>query len=342
MKLKKLKTLNGFERTNQLQASRSGDVLVGGGDVACKVWDGRTGKVLAKFNKLDDEDGVGVYNDLSPDGTLLAVGHWHMTTGVFDLRTGKRVARLSKLKKDTPTSAHPVAFSPDGKLLACVNWGKLEVFRVKDWQPAWPAVQHRPQIAGIAWTPDSKQVASSGGKSIIFWNAVDGKKTLELTGHKKMVHGPAIAADGSFVATPGEDGVVKLWKLPSGKPFGEYADHKTLIFRVILAADGRTAASYGYNDEHHLWDTATQRQIGKQSSSSDSAIAFSPDGQWLVIPGFDVTRNRRRSEPLRLIDTRTGKVAATLDPTFERIAFVGENRLATAQPGKVVLWEIVK
>ena len=74
MKLKKFKTLDGFERGGALlRASRSGKVLVAC-DVACRAWDTRTWKVIGEIEDVEEDDGPVGACDLTPDGSLLAVG----------------------------------------------------------------------------------------------------------------------------------------------------------------------------------------------------------------------------------------------------------------------------
>lgn len=334
MTLKKVKALHGFDNGCVLRVSRSGSVMVGC-DVAGRVWDTRTWKVIAELDDVAGEDGGVAACDLSPDGRLLAVGNSFSTTQVFDTRTGKRVARLSQPKEGIVNSADHVAFSPDGRLLACAKHRKLDVFRASDWQPAWAHPGHPPQIAALAFTPDGAMLATASGKSVVFWGTADGKRKLELVGHKKLVHGAAMPADGSFVATPSEDGLVILWELPSGKRYAEYAGHEDKVFAVAVSPDGRTAASSDYNDEFHLWDTATRRLIGKVTEGNYEQMTFSPDGKFLAVPG-----GAGYADSLRLINTRDGKVVAKVKDG-ESVAFVG-RRMAVSQGRNVVVWELAK
>ncbi len=331
MKLKKVKVLEGFDGGCSLGVSRSGKVMVAC-DVTCRVWDTRTWKVRGETDEVDEAGKSIQVFDLSPDGDFLAVGDLHLTTKVFDTRTGKRVAQLSKPKKDTHTSANHLAFSPDGSEVASVTHSKLQVFRAGDWHSAREYPLHPPQISAMGYTPDGKSLVTASGKSVVFWNTTDAKKKLELTGHKKLVHSFAIAVDGTFIATPSEDEVVMLWKLPSGKKYAEYTGHEDKVFRVVLSPDGKTAASFDYNDEFHLWDTKTQQQVAKVQGGDYEKMAFSPDGRWLVIPDFQ--------ESLRVVDARDGQVVAEIEAGYG-MAFVG-GRMAVSQGSKVVLWEFGK
>jgi WD40 repeat protein len=332
MKLKKVKTLKGYDRGCRLRVSKSGRVLVGC-SIGGRAWDTRTWKVISEFVPVDGPESRGIGEcDLSPDGRFLAAGGALFTTQVFDTRTGRCVAQLSRPKKDVINSADHLAFSPDGRLLASTKHKKLEMFRVSDWQPAWTHPGHPPQIAGIAFTPDGTMLATASGKSVAFWSTVDGRRLLDLVGHKKLVHSAAMPADGSFVATPSEDHSVILWALPSGKRIAEFTGHEDMVFAAWVTSDGLTAASYDYNSEFHLWDTQTRRLIAKVSEGDQEGTRFSPDGRFLAIPGSGSFLT------LRLIDARDGKVAASIKDGDD-VAFFG-RRMAVSQGDKVVIYEI--
>ncbi|MBL9134973.1 MAG: protein kinase [Verrucomicrobiales bacterium] len=97
----------------------------------------------------------------------------------------------------------------------------------------------------------------------------------------------AISADGHRLAVGTKSGMVHVRDLESGERIGSVLVHTNEVLQVDFSPDGRRlAAQEGWTTR--LWDLDTGQQMGPSLphySWRYERFAFSPDGEWLAIPG---------------------------------------------------------
>jgi WD40 repeat protein len=213
----------------------------GGGDI--NVWKAATGK----------PDGVlkghtsGLYEvSFGPDGKTLVSAGWDATVRVWDfvarrqlraipspkgqwirsvvVSAGGKIAVGSdkvfllgpdgKLVKTFDTSAGPLCFSPDGRLLAGTTWreGRVTVWDVTKGQKvgAWRA--HQGLANGVAFSRNGRALATAGSDGAVrFWDVATQRQLAELP-HGGHAYQLAFSPDGAALATTGiEIPSLKLW-----------------------------------------------------------------------------------------------------------------------------------
>jgi len=201
--------------------AQGGDVLAGAYTETIHLWNVTTGKEL---RQLALEERFSYIESLasSPDGKMLAAGCG--TAGgvyVWDVATGKLLRRLSVEKgKELPPRVFSVAFSPDGKTLAC----------------------------------------ALGNHKVQFWEVDTGKKikTLEWPQPKEFSDSPfylAYSPAGGMIATYGRDESVHLIDIPTGKEVGQLVGQKGYEKSVAFSPDGKRLATTG-DSTVLIWDVA--------------------------------------------------------------------------------------
>jgi len=184
------------------------------------LWDITTGKQLRELpGHLDGTKWLA----FSPNGETLASagkgiqGHhislWNVATGEerLLLRGDKYYPFLS------------IAFSLDGKMLA---WGG-GYYPVHLWdvsaQKEIAALWHPGVISGVAFSPDSKTLASSANawdsSVVVLWDVAEQKQIATFEGHTDHVSSVSFSPDGKLLASGSWDGTILLWQLDPSSPF---------------------------------------------------------------------------------------------------------------------------
>jgi WD40 repeat protein len=189
---------------------------------------------------------------LSPDGKTLAVSADGLR--LWSTATGQRIG--SPLP--AADAAGPVAFSPDGTVVAAIGPdGQARFWHVDTQQAAGSAVSVGRQEA-LAFSPGGKTLATVGaGGTASLWSVA--------TGHR--IGSPMTPGRADPAAGPGAS--------------------------VAFSPDGRTLATAGADGSIRLWDAATQQEIGTPMTAGSApvyALAFSPDGTTLATTANGATR----------------------------------------------------
>jgi WD40 repeat protein len=191
----------------------------------------------------------------------------------------------------------PIAFSPDGKLLAVGDYKAARLDRDGKDHPGHSLVQ--------LWDVDKRKVIAT------------------LRGHTDAVCGVVFSRDGKTLVSVTDGGrEVKLWDVATG---GEKPPLQRDARRVFLglSPDGKTVAFA--NDDNHgvmLWDTST----GKEKVSTGGAkvslkgyssligpVAISPDGTlWAAGGGRYGSEGLPGAGEVKVWDVATGRERATL------------------------------
>ncbi len=241
-----------------------------------RVWDLATGHERPAPVGGPVEKGVPA---LSPDGKTLAAGDPGGEVGLWDVATGKRLARFPAHRKDGHTFAiKSLAFSPDGRMLACRG-----MFSVQVNPPYWQYTSEirlidvvnyadRATIPGsdghvflsLAFSPDGKSlaVASRGPSAEAFgferwlvriWDTAPWRERASIRSESDDVTHITYPANGSLLVTAGRDGIT----LRDPADGHERASLGKLGFLlegggIAVSPDGRTFAAT--NGRLRLWD----------------------------------------------------------------------------------------
>lgn len=153
------------------------------------------------------------YPAVSPNGELLAVGHWNgPDTHVWDVRSGKLV-------KTFETALSKVAFSPDGQMLAINEPGHCTVYEVGSWKTLYQSseeVSSHTIARAVTFSPDNSMLAFDPGSRrdirLLSTRNFQEIANMHLPDGTEMVDHIDFSPDSSKLIESSGD-VVQIWDL---------------------------------------------------------------------------------------------------------------------------------
>ncbi len=295
---------------------------------------------------------------LSPDGKIVARGTTSPTIGLWDVATGKE---LFTEFQGHGTTAHCVAFTPDGKSL--VSGGEPDdqaLFSSRDsaqvyvWDTATWKQTRRLKVAAteLSFAPDGRRMATTAySKKVSARDFATGTEAYQLQLPDTVeIRKPVFSRDGRVLVSldwtpaPGTKdlrggGRLVVWDAASGKqirriPVPELNPQPSEVWfnpsSLAVTPDGRKALVGDNEGVIHLYDLDTGKQIQPLFGHKQyvDALDLSADGKTLVSGSLD--------RGVRLWDLVSGQEIATLAGHrrgVTAVAFSPDGRLAASAGG---------
>lgn len=224
-----------------------------------------------------------------------------------------------------------MAFSPDGKKLACSWYGSIRVYSPTSGKEISKA-DVAPAAAGnlhLAYTPDGKSLISMGAGTITVWNAAVNKKLREMSCGGG--HGFALRPDGQALAAIHHE-KVEVWNPETGQ---KLTTLEPLFAPSVLAytPDGKQLAIAG-GAVLELWDVEQGKELRSLPSLDLTVVslAFRPDGKKLALGG----QGQQLEHSVAILDLASGETTMLFE---ERVGTNGGwiSGLAYTPQGKTLL-----
>jgi WD40 repeat protein len=130
-------------------------------------------------------------------------------------RKGRLLHRLRDLSTEPileGASLLALKFSPDGKLIASVGSDHyLRVWEVSSGRKLYAVVAHQGPVPDLAFSPDSRWIATAGTISVRVWDSRRPSELLLLLGPTKPVQTVLFTADGHTIVAAGKDGTIRRY-----------------------------------------------------------------------------------------------------------------------------------
>ena len=269
---------------------------------------------------------------IAPDSSWLITGSGRKAH-IWDPVSGEQRAVL---EHDDRVSA--LAVGEDGTWLAACAGDAVWIWDATTYAKRTVLFSEINSLKGVAPAPvgDWLAVLAAGGRWVHIW-AVEGKEIDVLKGHTGWVRSVAIASDGSWLASAGDDGV-RIWDRAAGRQRRALTGHRDWVYSVAIAYDRTWLASAGEDGTVRLWDaeTGAQRAVLEGHTGAVRTVAIARDGSWLASAGTDRT--------VRLWDAESGAQRAVLTGHAQAVGAVAISPdgawLASADDdGQVAIWD---
>ena len=324
-----------------LAFSPDGTILAtGSNDYKVRLWDVATGTNTAT---LPGHQAPVLTLAFSPDGRTLASGSEEYVIKLWEVETGHNTATLSFGEKDRSgfyVSAHSVAFSPDGAILASVFDGDVILWDVAAETHSATLSGHTDFVGSVTFSPDGATLASgSGDGTAKLWDLSTGETTATFSGDVFWGNSVAFSPDGATLAFGSRhDDRIGLWDVATGNA-AFLSGHTDRIRSVAFSPDGTIIASGSIDGSIKLWDVSTGTRTATLSGHGRrvNSLAFSPDGDLLASGSHDGL--------VKLWEVATGTNTATLSghsDIVRPVVFSPDGTLLASGSNDrtVKLWEV--
>jgi WD40 repeat protein len=243
---------------------------------------------------------------------------------------------------------YAIAASRDGKWHALSGGydtgpGQL-LLRAEDIRQPIRLRGHEGEVGAIAFSPDSKLLASAGKDAVIrLWDLEDRPELkFELRGHER---GPVLAFHPSkrLLASAGIDRLLIVWDLKTKKQV-EAVRMKEQCSGVAYTPDGTQIVTASPGGILYFWDADTlkvRKELTRKGLPQQRHVRFTPDGRYLL--SSDLVHNEPNWVHVWDVEKKTVVQefpAHDYDLTSMALSFDGKRLLTTSEKGEAKLWNM--
>ncbi len=233
-------------RVTSIAISRDGKLLASSSyDRTIKLWDLSSGELLHTFPR---NSGKVRYIAFSPDGqTLISTSDSEVKLWVVG------TSQLLRPLTGRSISARIATFSPDGQtsIIGSLD-GSLELWNLNTGERLRSNSNRSGGITSIAFSADSRTLASSSGKTIELWEPHLGKRLHAFSTQFNRITSIAFSADAQTLAS-GSDKSIELWNWHTGKRLRTLSGHSNSIRSVAFSPDGYFLVSGSDDRTIKIW-----------------------------------------------------------------------------------------
>ena len=294
----------------------SGDsklIASGSDDETIKLW--RVGhKTVELVHTITGHDAYDMCLDLNRDGTLLVSKSHRKNMTIWGLHAEGAPTMLHTLSQHAK-AVNAVKISPDGHKIASASADTtVMIWSAQTGERLLTFTGHESEVLCLAWSSDSKLVASGGRTellkggvcdSLFVWDASTGQQVMKpLKGHDFDVTCLAFSSKTTFLVGACSD--IFIWSLFDGKRKKLVCSPSELVKAIALSPNDRYIVANGnYGWALNIWDLTNRCRLGTLLGHvyHVNSMAWSPNGRFIASASDDRTLRFWRGDQVQLTKT---------------------------------------
>jgi WD40 repeat protein len=215
----------------------------------------------------------------------------------------------------------PLAFSPDGELLATTSNDKtVKLWEVGSGRMVNTLKGHSDIVNGVGWSAKGNLLATAASDGVIIWEVPSGRIVHRLVeDYPVQVNSVAFDPEGTSLASADEDGTVTIWDVTSAQMKTSFTPHRepyrAHIFRVAFSPKrgSELLATASLDKTAKLWDARNgEIRFNLSHANAVTDVAFSPDGERLATASWD--------KKVKIWEVASGKLLLTISHSAQVIS----------------------
>ncbi len=212
------------------------------------------------------------------------------TLGVWNLRTGRRIAEFSISRGITRTFSGDFT-SPDGHLAAFVSAGEVSVGEITSQKiiHTLKSDRHQSRLVTYRFTPDSRQLLTGDDWGAVqVWDARTGERLQDSQVHRDSILRFDFSPDGRFYSSLSADGSVQVWDTQTHTAVGQPLTQAGAPRRTDFSPDATRIVTPSTSGTARIWDVRTGLALTPpfvHIGASPSVVGYGPDGRFVECHG---------------------------------------------------------
>ncbi|MFZ9857876.1 MAG: hypothetical protein ACO3F2_06035 [Roseiflexaceae bacterium] len=254
----------------------------------------------------------------------------------------------------TNASFGPVAWSPDGQLIAISAGDVITIHEHESFNELARLRGHLGNVTSLSWSPDSRYLASGASNDTIIhvWDVNTGIEAYALRGHDGWIRNVAFSPDGVTLASGATDLEIRIWNLTSQRTIHTITGHTDLIGGLAWSPDSSQLASASRDGSVRKWlvadgsavtdftfETPINPNLPGEERYWATGLIWTPDGEQIIVGATDGNITVIRATNGDIVRTLSGH-SSWVTIRGLQLSADGKTLYSSGLDGRINVWDM--